>query len=99
MECAVKVSRLLIAALGAIGFSGVLTPAVHAQTTQTNAELVAEAERECERALEANTLEAFLAKYKHVETGCLALALEALGQFGPNGAPNDEPGNTGVYPA
>jgi hypothetical protein len=58
---------------------------------------VAEIERACEKALQANTIEAlenFLHKYPPAkyrnDVACYALALGALTQFGPNDKNSDE---------
>src|SRR5690349_18162275 len=63
---------------------------------------VSEIERACERALRANTIEAiedFLHKYPpkkyRSDVACYALALDALGNFGPN---RDSSNNSGDHP-
>jgi hypothetical protein len=66
---------------------------------------VSEIERACERALQANTIEAledFLHKYParkyRNDVACYALALGALNDFGPQGKNSDEhvPGSPGI---
>ncbi len=97
-----KLSKLVIAALSTVGILGATVSGTPAQN-QTQGLFVTDAERACERALEENTIEAleeYLNKYRHASTACRALALEALGQFAPNGTvPSTDPGDTNTYGA
>jgi hypothetical protein len=86
--------RYWLATLSVFALGG----ATHSYVQPAQAKVtVAEIERACERALRANTIEAledFLHKYPprkyRNDVACYALALGALGEFGPKGKQSDE---------
>jgi hypothetical protein len=92
--------RHWLATLSVFAFGGV----THSYIDTADAKKVtaAEIERACERALRANSIEAiesFLHKYPPTkysnDVACYALALDALGSFGPN---RDGSNNSGDHP-
>lgn len=90
-----NVAQRLLALLGVIGLGTVAT-ATHAlaQDAQSADELVREAQLQCERALEENTIEAleeYLRKYPKAPTTCKVLALAALNEFSPDGPNGFDP--------
>ena len=75
--------KILLAWLGIVGLSATPTP-----SAAQSADLQAEAERACDRALAINTIEAleeYLRKYPNASTACRTLALNALQGFSPSG--------------
>ena len=92
--------RHWLATLSVFALGGVTQSYVHpAEARVTGSEI----ERACERALQANSIEAlenFLHKYPpgryRNDVACYALALGALNEFGTNGKNSDE--HTGTPP-
>jgi hypothetical protein len=87
--------RHWLATLSVFALGGVTQGYIH--PAEAKKVTVAEIERACERALRANTIEAledFLHKYPprkyRNDVACYALALGALGDFGPKGKNSDE---------
>jgi hypothetical protein len=92
--------RHWLATLSVFALGGVAQSYIH--PAEAKKVTVAEIERACERALQANTIEAledFLHKYPprkyRNDVACYALALGALGDFGPKGKNSDEHTPTG----
>lgn len=95
--------RKWLATLGVFAVGGAAQ--LYAQPAEANV-TVAEIERACEKALQANTIEAiedFLHKYPpsqyRNDVACYALALGTLNNFGPRGESrnSDNPGGRNGY--
>ncbi|MGX5842561.1 hypothetical protein ACWGTI_17740 [Mesorhizobium sp. ArgA1] len=79
-----KVHSLLLGGLSLLGLSVAFTGAAQAKIDVG----VQEAELACEQALKIGTIEAledYLHRYPDAPSACKALALNSLGQFGPEG--------------